>query len=85
MDRTLFRAKFRQKISGSEKPLGKDRIPLGPGALTANFLPRTPGLTPAFYIAPFPDKTAGMVFNKILRSSQSDQLSMYSRSSFTQS
>ena len=35
--------------------------------------------------APKPKSTTGMVFSRILMSSQSDQLSMYSRSSFTQS
>ena len=40
---------------------------------------------PAFHLAPVPISTAGMVRIRIFRSSHSDQLSMYSRSSRTQS
>ena len=35
------------------------------------------------YFAPMPNRTAGIVLSRILRSSQIDQLSMYLRSSFT--
>jgi hypothetical protein len=44
--------------------------------MTGIFREGRPRLTPEAYFAPFPNKTAGMVFNRIWKSSHSDQLSM---------